>query len=210
MSGATSNTSISSLIQQCNFLEEQSAQALVKSFRATTGQFKIADTTVNNSATLVTDSEFSFPVKANFRYIVSADLMFNVWAGAGPLGNLKLQFNLPGHTTNMAFDGQAVYTISGSAATVQMLGNAANSPYASPQVASIQAFNTTVVSANTATAAYSANYTMYGLLVPAVDDVLTIQIAQAAASATGSTILLRSSVMNCLCLAQSRRAPNVV
>lgn len=210
MSGATSNASISSLINQCQTLEEVEAGALIKAFRAATGQFKTTDTSVNNSATLVTDTEFSFPVKANFKYILLCDLMFNIWAGAGPLGNLKLQFNLPGHTTNMAFDGQGFYTISGSAATISQLGNNANSPYASPQVASVQFFNTPIVSANTATAAYTANFSAYGILVPALDDVLTIQIAQAAASATGSTILQKGSSMNLLCLASSRRAPNVV
>ena len=210
MSGATSNASISSLVNQNQFFEEQSAQALVKAFRAATGQFKVADTSVNNSATLAADTEFSFPVKANFKYILYCDLMFNVWAGAGPLGNLKLQFNLPAHTTNMAFDGQGFYTISGSAATVSQLGSAANTPYASPQVASVQFFNTPIISANTATAAYTSNFSAYGILVPAIDDVLTISLAQAAASATGSTILQKGSMMNLLCLASSRRAPNVV
>lgn len=206
-----STNSISSIINQNQFLELQPKQSLIQAFRAATGRFKIlADTTVKNSTSLATEPEFSFSVKAGRPYVISGNLLWNVYATTGPVGNLKFQLTAPGHTNNLNADGQGLYTVSGSAGTILQLGTVANTPFASPNVASVQMFNSSLISANTATAAYSSNFYFSAYIVPVVDDVITLQFAQAAATNTAGTILQKGSWMNCEGLSGSRRSPGVV
>lgn len=207
--GAT--PSISSLINQNQFMEEQTQQTLVKAFRALQGQNKIgANSSVQNSTTLATVPDFKFSVKAQFQYLLVADLLWNVYAAAGPVGNLKFQLTAPAHTNNLNAEGQMTYTVSGSASTITQLGTVANSPYASPSVPSVQMFNASLVSANTATAAYSSQATIQAWIQPVVDDVITLQFAQASASNGGPTILQKGSTLNVICMSGARSAPYAV
>jgi hypothetical protein len=189
MSGAFQAESASSLINQCQFIEEQTQGAIVKALRAITGQYKaLADTTVNASTTLVTEAEFSFPVKKGYSYILFADLLVSTGATPG----FKMQLTAPANTANTTFRGKAL----------AMAGTA--------NIAGVTLADNTHLNASIFSAASAFdNIYIQGLLIPSADDVLTVQFAQSVSNAS-NTILLRGSWMNLMRLSSSRRAPNVV
>jgi hypothetical protein len=194
MSGATSNASISSLINQNQFLEEQAQGALIKSFRAATGQFKaLAPLSVASSTTLVADTEFSFPIKANYKYILEGSFLISSAAAGGA----KLALNAPANTSaNSLVSGKVVSA--GTTAAGSTIGNTTGLYDQTLNGLSLYS------NAGATDAVYAQVF-----ISPAVDDLLTISFAQNTSNATASK-LLQGSAMNLLCLSSSRRAPNVV
>lgn len=190
MSGAFQAESISALINNVSSqLNTGQRNALIKAFRSATGQYKIlADTTVNASTTLVTDAEFSFPIKKGVTYQVMADFLISTGATPG----VKLQLTCPANTASTTFRGKAT-----------AMAGVAN-------IAGVTLADNTHLNASiySSAAAYD-NITINGILIPNADDVLTVQFAQSVSNGS-NTILLRGSWMNCLRIGSSRRAPSVV
>lgn len=188
MSGATNNASASSWINQCQTMEELQQAAIIKALRAISGQFKaLADTSVTSSTALVTEPEFSFPLKANQKYIVEGYFLIS----AGAAGGLTLQLNTPANTSGSTFVGKATSAAAGTIATVTLNNNSS--------------LNTPLVSS---AAAYDTVY-VQGLLSVTSDDRLTVSFAQNTSNGTATT-LLRGSSLNLIQLSSARRAPNVV
>lgn len=186
MSGAAPQGSISSIINQCQTLEELTQNALIKAFRASTGQFKVsADTTVASSTTLITDPEFAIPLKKGAQYEVDATLVFTT----GATGGLKLQLTAPANTAGTVFIGKVTTNAAGTGA-ITSLSN--NSSLNASLVSAAAAYDTVVIK---------------GFLIPSADDLLTVQFAQNTSNATGVT-LLRGSIIRLLQFSSSRRPPN--
>ncbi len=188
MSGAYNNASASSWINNCQTMEELQQSAIIKALRAVTGQFKVlADTTVNGSTALVTESEFSFPIKKGAKYILEMNLIISTGATPG----IKVRLICPANTANTTFQGIATSTAAGTVAVVHLANNTH--------------LNASII----ATAAAYDSLSVQGLLIPSADDTLTVQFAQQVSDAS-DTILVRGSTMNLIQLSSSRRAPNVV
>jgi len=148
-------------------------QALLRGFRAEIGQIKIlADTVVNTSATLVTDTEFSFKVSKGHTYFVDGQFLFDTGATPG----LKFQLTAPASTTSAT-------TFVGKANAIAGTANVAGVTLA---------YNTGLNAALYDSAVAYSEITVQGIYIPEADDLLTVQFAQHAS--TGSdTKLLRGS-----------------
>lgn len=186
--------SISSLINQNQFLEEQTAQTLVKAFRAVSGQFKIAaPLSVASSTAFVAEPEFQFAVKAGYNYILEAIFLISSAAAGGA----KLQLNAPANTAaNSVLTGKAV--ASGTTPSGTTIGTTTG--------ASTSTLNATSLYTN---AAVTDEIYVQLFIRPAVDDVITFSFAQNTSNATAS-VLLQGSWANALCMSSARKAPNVV
>lgn len=194
MSGAASQASASSYINQCRTIELQAKLALLKAIRSVTGQFKtLAPLAVNNSTTFVVEPEFSFPVKAKQNYVFEGRILVSSVAAGGA----KLQLNAPANTTGTSvLSGKSfAYGTATVAATIGLTTGAATSTlnatsiYSNAQVTDVIEFEL--------------------FIVPAFDDLITFSFAQNTANGT-SSILLQGSRVNPLQMSSSRRAPNVV
>jgi hypothetical protein len=184
--------SISGLFNENGKIELQTKQTLIKAFRSALGQYKVlADTTVNASTVLVTEAEFAFPVKKGIPYEVTADLLISTGATPG----IKVYIAAPAQTSGVVFRGEA------------FAQNASTANIAPVVLADGTHLNAALYSS---AAAYSRIH-VRGLLIPNVDDVVTIQFAQNTSDAS-DTILLRGSTMNVLNLGGGgkRKSPSVV
>jgi len=199
------NGSVSSILRDNGSLNVAQKQALLRSFRSVTGQFKLADTSVVSS-TFVVDTEFSFGLKKGTNYILEADLNFRVGGAAGPLGGLKVEFLAPGNSTISAMEGFITYTLSGSAPVLTALGTATDTPY----TGMVKGLNTSITLDSASTADGFANVKVYSLLQPSADDLLTFEFGQVATSAGHATVLLAGSSMKLMALSSSRKAPNAI
>jgi hypothetical protein len=194
MSGAYSQASASSYINQCQFLEEQTQGAIIKALRCLSGQFKtIGPLTVTSSTAFVAEPELAFPVKAGQRYILEAEFLISSAAAGG----CKLQLNAPANTTGTSvLSGKSLAagtaTVNG---TLGLLTGAATSTLNATSLYS---------NAQITDALYVQAY-----IQPAFDDLITFSFAQNTSNATAS-VLLQGSWANLIQMSSSRRAPNVI
>jgi hypothetical protein len=194
MSGAFSQASASSYINQCQFIEEQTQGALIKAVRAITGQYKaIGPLSVPSSTTFVVEPEFSFPVKAGQRYVLMGEFLISSAAAGGA----KLQLNAPANTTGTSvLSGKSL--AAGTATVNATLGLTTG--------AATSTLNATSLYSN---AQVTDAVFVEAFIIPAFDDMITFSFAQNTSNATAS-VLLQGSWVNLMQLSGSRRAPNVV
>lgn len=194
MSGALSQASASSYINQCQMIEEQTATSVIKALRACTGQWKIiAPLAVTSSTAFVVDPELSFPLKAQQKYVLEG--LFLISSAAA--GGAKVQLNALGNTSaNSAVSGKTIAT--GTAGAQATIGNVTGLYN--------QTLNATSLYSN-AQITDSLYFQVY--ISPAVDDLLTFSFAQNTSNATAS-VLLQGSWANLYQMSGSRRAPNVL
>lgn len=194
MSGAASQASASSYINNCQFIEETTQGAIIKALRACTGQFKtIGPLTVTSSTAFVVEPEITFPVKAGQRYVFEGEFLISSAAAGGA----KLQLNAPGNTTATSLlTGKSLAF--GTAAVNATVGNVTGLLN--------QTLNATSLYSN---AQVTDKIEIRGEIIPAFDDVVTFSFAQNTSNGTAS-VLLQGSWVNLIQMSSSRRAPNVV
>lgn len=193
MSGAQTNTCISSLVNEAGSFTVAQKQALIKSFRAATGQMKvIGPLSVASSTVFVAEPEFAFPVKAGQRYLIEGSFMISSAAAGGA----KLQLNAPANTSgNSVLTGKVIGA--GTTASGTTIGTTTG--------AATSTLNATSLYANAAVT--DAIYVQV-FIQPAVDDLITFSFAQNTSNATAS-ILLQGSLVSILGISSSvRKSPN--
>lgn len=186
-------TAISSLINQCQFIEEQTQGALIKAFRQACGQFKSLAVSVANgtgagtNTVLLADPELSLTVKAGVKYQIDASFVIVTNGTAGA----KFQVNLPANVSNTVFEGVATFNVAGTITTSVLNNNSS--------------LNATLFNA----ASNLQLVTIQGFLIPTVDDVMTFSTAQNTSNAV-ITGIGRGSQVIALAYSTARRAPSTV
>lgn len=186
-------TAISSLINQCQTIEELQQQALIKAFRQACGQLKSLSVSVANgtgagtNTVLLADPELALTVKSGYKYQIDATFIIVTNGTAGA----KFQINLPANTANTVFEGVATFNVAGTITTSVLNNNSS--------------LNATLFNA----ASNLQLVTIQGFLIPSADDVMTFSTAQNTSNAV-ITGIGRGTQVIALAYSTARRAPSTV